>query len=250
MRKSSFGDRMKEYERVGDVKLTRRLPMVIRLDGKAFHSWTKKAGCVRPFDHTLMDMMAGLAQYLCESIDGAVFGYTQSDEISILVRDDRNIDTVAWFDKRLQKIVSVAASMATYWFNANNAFAKKVPAFFDARAFVLPEHEVRNYFVWRQEDATTNSLSMLAQSLYASGELHGKKRASLHDMCWRKGRNWNDLTAAEKRGVCVYREEVTVSGRQGPVKRMKFVVDRDIPIFASHDADEWWRKFLSPGAQE
>ena len=99
-------------------------------------------------------------------------------------------------------------------------------------------------FLWRQEDATTNSLSMLAQSLYASGELHGKKRASLHDMCWRKGRNWNDLTAAEKRGVCVYREEVTVSGRQGPVKRMKFVVDRDIPVFASHDADEWWRNIF------
>ena len=175
MRKNSLGDRMKEYERTSDTKLVRRLPMIVRLDGKAFHSWTKKSGCVRPFDHTFIDMMAGLAQYLCENIGGAELAYGQSDEISILVRDDQNIDTDAWFDKRLQKVVSIVASMATYWFNANNAFEKKLPAFFDARAFILPEHEVKNYFIWRQEDATTNSLSMLAQSLYRHGELQHRK---------------------------------------------------------------------------
>ena len=177
MRKNSLGDRMKEYERTSDVKLVRRLPMIVRLDGKAFHSWTKKSGCVRPFDHTFIDMMAGLAQYLCENIGGAELAYGQSDEISILVRDDQNIDTDAWFDKRLQKVVSIVASMATYWFNANNAFERKLPAFFDARAFILPEHEVKNYFIWRQEDATTNSLSMLEQILYRHGELQNRKWA-------------------------------------------------------------------------
>ena len=84
MRKNSLGDRMKEYERTSDTKLVRRLPMIVRLDGKAFHSWTKKSGCVRPFDHTFIDMMAGLAQYLCENIGGAELAYGQSDEISIL----------------------------------------------------------------------------------------------------------------------------------------------------------------------
>ena len=158
MRKNSLGDRMKEYERTSDVKLVRRLPMIVRLDGKAFHSWTKKSGCVRPFDHTCINMMSGLAQYLCENIGGAELAYGQSDEISILVRDDQNIDTDAWFDKRLQKVVSIVASLATYWFNANNAFERKLPAFFDARAFILPEYEVRNYFIWRQEDATTNGM--------------------------------------------------------------------------------------------
>ena len=246
MRKNNLGERMKEYERASDVKLTRRLPMIIRLDGKAFHSWTKKSGCVRPFDHRLMDMMAALTQYLCENIGGAELGYTQSDEISILVRDDQNIDTDAWFDKRLQKVVSVATSLATYWFNANNLFEKKEPAFFDARAFVLPESEVRNYFIWRQEDATTNSLSMLAQSLCRHNELQNKKWAELQEMCWQKGRNWNDLEVVEKRGACIYRHEVEVSGRDGPVKRMKFFIDRNIPIFTSPDADAWWSALVTP----
>ena len=244
MRKNSLGDRMKEYERTSDTKLVRRLPMIVRLDGKAFHSWTKKSGCVRPFDHTFIDMMSGLAQYLCENIGGAELAYGQSDEISILVRDDQNIDTDAWFDKRLQKVVSIVASMATYWFNANNAFEKKLPAFFDARAFILPEHEVKNYFIWRQEDATTNSLSMLAQSLYRHGELQHRKWAELQDMCWQKGHNWNNLETVEKRGFCVYRREVVVEGRQGPVTRMKFLIDRDIPIFTSPDSAEWWSRFL------
>ncbi len=237
MKKNSIGDRMKEYERASEARLPRRLPMIIRLDGKAFHSWTKKTGCAKPFDHTLMDMMAELTKYLCENISGTELGYTQSDEISLLVRDDQNIDTDAWFGKRLQKVVSLAAAYATYWFNANNSFDKKVPAFFDARAFILPEHEVWNYFIWRQEDASTNSLSMLAQSLYSHGELQHKKWAELQDMCWRKGHNWNNLLPSEKRGVCVYRKEVVVAGRLGPVRRMRYVIDDEIPIFTSHDAD-------------
>ena len=134
--------------------------------------------------------------------------------------------------------------MATYWFNANNAFEKKLPAFFDARAFILPEHEVKNYFIWRQEDATTNSLSMLAQSLYRHAELQHKKWAELQEMCWQKDCNWNNLDSVEKRGFCVYRQEVVVDGRQGPIMRMKFLVDRDIPIFTSQESAEWWSRFV------
>ncbi len=244
MKKNSLGNRMKEYERTSELRLVRRLPMIIRLDGKSFHSWTKKSGCIRPFDRALIEMMAGVAQYLCENIGGAELAYGQSDEISILVRDDQNSDTDAWFDKRLQKVVSIVASMATYWFNANNAFEKKFPAFFDARAFVLPEHEVKNYFIWRQEDATTNSLSMLAQSLFRHGELQRKKRAVLQEMCRKKGGSWDDLATIEKRGFCVYRQDVISESHHGAVKRMKFVVDRDIPIFTGPDSDEWWSRFL------
>ncbi len=242
MKRNSLSDRMKEYERVSELKLTRRLPMIVRLDGKAFHSWTKKSGCVRPFDHHLMQMMAGLTCYLAENISGAVLGYTQSDEISLLVRDDQSVDTAAWFDKRLQKVVSIASALATYWFNANNIMERKVPAFFDARAFVLPESEVRNYFVWRQEDATTNSLSMLAQSLYRHNELQGKKWSELQEMCWQKGHNWNNLTTAEKRGVCVYRHEVVKESPNGSAVRQKFFIDRDIPIFTSTEAPEWFAR--------
>lgn len=240
MRQSNLGDRMKGYERASEVKLARRLPMVIRLDGKAFHSWTRKTGCTRPFDHLLMDMMAGLTKFLCEEISGSVLGYTQSDEISILVRDDQNLDSQPWFDKRIQKVVSLSAALATYWFNANNNFENKKPAFFDARAFILPEQEIRNYFIWCQEDATTNSLSMLAQSLYSHSELQHKKRAELQEMCWKKGHNWNELDIAEKRGVCVYKHTVETMGRQGPAIRQKYIIDKAIPIFASREADEWW----------
>lgn len=244
MRKNSIGDRMKAYERASELRLTRRLPMIIRLDGKAFHSWTRKTGCEKPFDHRLMDMMAELTKYLCENIAGAVIGYTQSDEISILVRDNQNLDTEAWFDKRLQKVVSLSAALATYWFNANNVFEKKIPAFFDARAFILPENDVVNYFIWRQEDATTNSLSMLAQSLYPHDALQRKKWAELQEMCWQKGMNWNNLQTAEKRGVCVYRREVIVTGRQGDVKRMRFLVDREIPIFTTPEAAAFWQPIV------
>lgn len=242
--KSGISDRMKGYERTSEMRLTRRLPMIIRLDGKAFHSWVKKTGCVRPFDHALMDMMAGLTKYLCENIGGAVLGYTQSDEISLLVRDDQAIDTEPWFDKRVQKVVSIASSFATYWFNANNVFEKKFPAFFDARAFVLPNDEIRNYFIWRQEDASTNSLSMLAQSLYPHEALQRKKWAELQELCWAKGANWNNLRPSERRGTCVYRTEVERVGRNGVVTRKRFVVDEDIPIFSSREADEWWMRFV------
>ena len=103
---------------------------------------------------------------------------------------------------------------------------------------------MRNYFIWRQEDVTTNSLSMLAQSLYAHETLQHRKWSDLQDLCWRKGQNWNDLETAEKRGVCVYRHRVVVQGRQGSVERMKFFIDREIPIFTSRDADGFWRQFI------
>ena len=243
--KNDLGDRMKQYEAVNDIKLTRRLPMVIRLDGKAFHSWTKRTGCVRPFDYTLIEMMAGLTKYLCEEIGGTVLGYCQSDEISLLVRDDQKIDSQPWFDKRLQKITSLSSSLATYWFNANNAFSRKLPAFFDARAFILPENEIRNYFIWRQEDATTNSLSMLAQSLYHHNELQRKKWAELQDLCWAKGYNWNALPTSAKRGTCVYKRDVNITHSGTTITRRKFIIDSEIPVFTSAEADLWWSQFLS-----
>ena len=160
------------------------------------------------------------------------------------VRDNQSIDTEPWFDKRLQKVVSIAASLATYWFNANNVFEKKVPAFFDARAFVLPEDEVRNYFIWRQEDATTNSLSMLAQSLYPHATLQRKKWAELQEMCWQKGHNWNNLLSSEKRGVCAYRREVTEAMPKGIAKRMRVVIGREIPVFTERKLNDAWNRML------
>ena len=231
----TLGFRMKQYEVCYNVRIPRRFPMIVRLDGRAFHSWTKRTGCAKPFDEPLMLLMAQTAKFLCENIEECAFAYTQSDEISLLVRDDKSPTSTPWFDKRLQKVASLSASIATYFFNANNPFNRKLPAYFDSRAFILPPEEIRSYFIWRQNDATKNSLSMLAQSLYAHAELHRKKREELMDLCMDKGMNWNDLSIPKKRGFAVYRKAQVVNGRLGPVTRMRFTIDDQIPIFSTEE---------------
>ena len=173
MKKQSLGDRMKGYEDVSRIYLTRRMPLILRIDGKAFHSFTKRF--YKPFDAVLMHTMQRTMVKLCEAIQGCKLGYTQSDEISLLLVDYDKLDTTAWFDKNLQKVVSLSASIATMEFNrefvntlTNNDFIDKADidvynrvagtAMFDSRAFVLPESEVCNYFLWRQQDATRNAI--------------------------------------------------------------------------------------------
>ena len=231
----TLGSRMKQYEECYNVRIPRRFPMIVRLDGRAFHSWTRRVNCVKPFDEALMDLMAKTSKFLCENIEDCMFAYTQSDEISLLIRDDKSSVSTPWFDKRLQKVASLSASMATYFFNAENPFDRKLPAFFDSRAFILPADEVRAYFIWRQNDASKNSLSMLAQSLYSHTELVGKKREELMDLCVNNGMNWNALSIPKKRGCGVYRKPVVVNGKMGAVTRMKFFIDLQIPIFSSDD---------------
>ena len=117
--------------------------------------------------------------------------------------------------------------------NTHNPYPVKHPAFFDSRAFVIPHEDIRSYFIWRQNDAVKNSLSMLAQSLYSHKELHGRKREDLQELCWQKGHNWNDLSAPEKRGTAVYKVPVKKSSPHGEVTRMKFVIDENIPVFSA-----------------
>ncbi len=232
-KKDTLGDRMKHFESCFDYKFIRSLPMIVRLDGRAFHSWTRKTKCAKPFDFQMIKLMAETTRFLCENCSGCVFGYTQSDEISLLFPDDNSRDTTAWFDKRVQKLVSLTASMASYYFNTNNPYPVKYPAFFDSRAFVVPREDIRSYFIWRQNDATKNSLSMLAQSLYPHKELIGRKREDLQELCWQKGHNWNDLSTPEKRGTAVYKVPVKKSSPNEDVLRMKFVIDENIPIFSA-----------------
>ena len=193
----------------------------------------KQTGCAKPFDHRLGDLMAGTLKFVCEQMGTATFGYTQSDEMSILVRDDLcDPGHEPWFDGRVEKICSLTAAFATYAFNAKNPFEKKSPGFFDARVFVLPPESLDAYFIWRQNDATKNSLSMLAQSLYTQKELQGKRRADLHELCFQKGINWNDLPIPDKRGRAVYKVALEKPKRGGgTVLRNAFVIDESIPVF-------------------
>jgi tRNA(His) guanylyltransferase len=245
MKNDALGDRMKEfYEDRTRIKLPRRTYTIIRIDGKAFHTYTK--GLQRPFDQGLIEDMNATTAYLCKNIQGAKFGYVQSDEISIVLTDFDELVTHAWFDNNLQKMVSVAASMATSEFNRLRLMrfmdksnmmleAEDINKFkmaqFDARAFQIPFiGEVKNYFIWRQQDAVRNSISSVAQSLYSTKELHGVKTDQMQELIFQKGINWNDYDFRMKRGAVIGKVEVTITNDNGTFTRNKWQVI-DTPIF-------------------
>ena len=210
---------MKEnYENRTRYFLPRRTYTIIRLDGKAFHTFTR--GMKRPFDEDFMTVMDNTAKFLCEEIQGAKAAYVQSDEISILLVDFDKITTDAWFDGNIQKMVSVAASIATAKFNAlfnyDKDSSQRTMAFFDARVFTIPDPvEVENYFVWRQKDAVRNSIAMTAQSLYSHKQLEGVTQVGMQDLIVEKGQNWNDLPAGFKRGRTISPKDLVI-GPDGP----------------------------------
>ena len=232
MDNSNLAVRMKEfYENVPKTNLMRRTPVVIRIDGKTFHSFTK--GFKRPFDEVLIKTMQETTKYLCENIQGCVLGYTQSDEISLVLVDYQRFETSAWFDYEVQKMCSIAASMATMAFNKffyENVFLyngmasvdmsnKKYPykevyakavkkgAMFDARVFNIPKEEVTNYIYWRQLDASRNSIQMVGQANFSHKELQNKSCNSIQDMLMeQKGINWNDYPTVCKRGTAVIKK--------------------------------------------
>lgn len=204
-----------DYELPSRIYLTRRTPVIIRLDGRAFHTYTRDLN--KPFDEGLIEDMQQTAIYLCQNIQGAKCAYVQSDEISILVTDYDTITSESWFGFNLQKMCSISASLATGIFNkfrflrhfdvpgksrTGNLTAIKsfTLANFDSRCFNIPKEEVSNYFLARQKDAVKNSISMLAQSLYSHSELNKKNRNQQQEMCFQKGYNWNDLHWSKKRG--------------------------------------------------
>ena len=197
--------RMKEYEDVSRFYLTRRLPMIIRIDGKAFHTYTR--GCEKPFDFNLIGAMIETATFLCGEIQGARLGYVQSDEISIFCQTYDNLGTEPWLGGCIQKIVSVAASLATSFFNKIAPVDNRT-ANFDARVFVLPHSEVTNYFIWRQQDWTRNSIEMLARAHFSHKQLHCVNNKQMQEMLFtQKGVNWSDLPNHLKNGVAVIEQE-------------------------------------------
>lgn len=216
--RDSLGDRMKRYEYVSRNYLTRRVPVIIRIDGKAFHTFTK--GMRKPFDRVLMSAMQETMRFLCANIQGCVFGYTQSDEITLVLTDYASIRTDAWFGYNVQKMCSIAASMATLAFN--KAFAEQTEkedsgldlsvyrrkfqtALFDARVFTIPLDEVCNCLIWRQQDATRNSIEAVGQANFSHRELQGKSCNKIQDMLWKeRGINWNDFPTDCKQEIMLH----------------------------------------------
>jgi len=237
MNKDSLGDRMKDYESRFKYKLPRRAYTIIRLDGKAFHNYTKYLD--KPFDLNFVEDMIKTTLYLCKNIQGCKFGYVQSDEISLLLTDFDDISTDAWFDGSVQKIVSVSASMATAKFNQlrldrkiNNQYVSLENfqlANFDSRTWSLSDPwEVFNTFLWRQQDATRNSIQMVARALASHKECNNKNTNELQELIFQKGQNYNDYPIYLKRGTFVYKDE-------------KWLIDRNMPIL-TQDRDYFFSK--------
>ena len=205
MKENSIGNRMKEnYEDRYRIKLTRRMPVIIRLDGKSFHTLTRH--CNKPFDDVFSECMTTTASYLLKNIQGAKCAYKQSDEISILLTDFDRLTTDAWFDYNLQKMVSVSAGMASSFFSCewNYTFTHGSNIIvFDSRAFNIPKEEVCNYFIWRQQDWFRNSLQMLARTHFSHKELNEKNTSDIHEMLHQKEVNWADLEPVWKNGVFI-----------------------------------------------
>ena len=269
-KRDSLGDRMKNnYENRAKTYLTRRMPVIIRLDGKAFHTFTR--GLKKPYDEIFHNTMNATMKYLCENIQGCKLGYTQSDEITLLLTDYDTIDTDAWFDNNVQKICSVSASMATMVFNAvfselyhNAMFEEEDPtinpyfdvlfkkintAMFDSRCFNIPEDEVTNCFIWRQQDCTRNAIQMLGQCNFSHKELQGKSCNDIQDMLMlQKGINFNDMPTEFKRGVCCYKQQcidTTINfetKEETRSERSYWKLDKEIPIF-TQDRDYVERTF-------
>lgn len=244
----ALGDRMKKYEYITRNHLMPRSPVILRCDGCHFHSFTK--GFQKPEDPILTEAMRRTARYLCQNVQNCKLSYQQSDEISLLLTDYDNLNTCAWFDDNIQKIASVAASIATMAFNwyfselvldkyigtpgqislspygqeceengePDNSIIKQ--ATFDCRCFNIPKEEVTNYFYWRQLDATRNAILTLGQQHYTQKQLQGKSCKEIKEMLLKeKGIDFEKEPTSFRRGTCCIRQEG------------KWIIDTEIPTF-------------------
>lgn len=268
MYKDQIGTRMKTYyETVPKTRLMRRVPVAIRIDGRSFHTWTR--GFQKPFDSILMTSMQETMKYLCENIQGCVFGFTQSDEITLILIDYQKLTSSAWFDYEIQKMCSIAASMATLAFN--KFFIKNVNCFktthekdntvnmycitlanaiergamFDARCFNIPKEEVANLIYWRQLDAMRNSVQMVGQANFSHRELQNKSCKDIKNMLLsQKGIDWNSLPEDRQRGAACIKlppkeEVIDIPTATGKPFRMvtylssqfsSWIIDKHMPI--------------------
>lgn len=226
-----LGDRMKAYEFVTRSYLPRRTYTLVRVDGRAFHSFTR--GMARPYDARLARSIDWVGKVLCTKIAGARLAYCQSDEVSVLLTDFQALNTEPFFSGNLQKICSTAAALATGAFLSRypEAMLDDFPTF-DARVWTIPDPvEVENYFIWRQQDATRNSISMLGQAHFSHRELHQVSTADIQDkLVNEKGINWNDQEVGFKRGRTVVRLPHTIEVDGVEVSRNMWEV-QEPPVF-------------------
>lgn len=243
--KINLSDRIKNYENCYRFKMLKKTIVIIRLDGRSFSKYTKNLN--KPFDDGFSEDMDSTAVYLCENIQGAKFAYTQSDEISIILTDFDNLESEAWFDYNVQKMVSIAASLATAKFNELRLIRKcknnynsitsadiqnNKLAMFDARVFQVPTpYEMVNAMILRQQDCTRNSISMAASSCYSHKELEKKSGNEKQEMLFQKGINWNNYAPKYKRGVVIKKVKTPANTPNGELVMRNKWKTCDTPIF-------------------
>lgn len=224
----SLKDRMKFYESEVDSKLDLNKPIIARIDGQAFHTWTKQFK--KEFNTDFEDAMKYTMMKLCENLP-VTMGYTQSDEIT-LVFDAKE----SWFKGRIQKITSLLASRATYYFNKRANLTKSLnhnePAFFDARVFNVPDiDEVKNCLFFRQSDGKRNYISKRARQSFTMKELHKKNSNEVIEMLAQKGEKWDDNSQYFIYGAVSYRVPYFIQNGDDLVERHYWTVQDVTKMF-------------------
>jgi tRNA(His) 5'-end guanylyltransferase len=236
---SSLPERMAEYEQQFDYSIIRRVPLIVRVDGKNFSKYTRSIKTKKPFDEELSKAMATASQLTANKIDGCIFCFQQSDEASFVLINDQSLETTPWLGNRIQKVVSIVSSMFSVHFNS----MMEEPAYFDARIFALPNMtEVANYLQYRQNDATRNSIQLAARYEVAKklgknttlNKIQGLNSKQQQELLFQEaGINWNDYPIKFKRGIGIYKEtyEKEIDGNK--VIRSSWKIDESIPAFNS-----------------
>lgn len=205
MKKDNLGDRMKKYEGVSKYRILDKTPVILRVDGKAFHTFTR--GMNKPYDLELILAMVIAGEKTAKEMMGFVVGYHQSDEFSFYINNTKKLTSEAWFGNEVQKLCSITASMFTA--NFNDILGTK--AVFDCRAFNIPFDDVPNYFIWRQKDWIRNSLQMLASHYFSHKQLQNKNQVDMHEMLNSSGINWSNLASHLKNGTFINKSGERIS---------------------------------------
>jgi tRNA(His) 5'-end guanylyltransferase len=240
----NLGDRMKLYEDVYRLNLPPKIPVLCRIDGKSFSTFTRDLG--KPWDSGFITCMQETAKYLCENIQGCKIAYVQSDEITLLLTDFETEKTQGWFNYNLQKMSSVGASFATAKFlqQVSELLPNKKDYLpnFDARFWSLSKDEVVNCFIWRQQDCIRNSVQSLARAHFSHNMCNNKNNEQLKNMLLDNGISWEEQPNHCKYGACIVNvtnlKEVSYAikgeAHKAIVDRSEWVVDMDIPEFKNN----------------
>lgn len=208
-----LGDRMKVYESNHSYTLTKRVPVIIRIDGRAFHSVTRH---LKGYSYELTSIMIDVAKTLVADMQGCVFAYGQSDEISFLLTDYKTINTQGWFGYDLRKLISISASLAASTFYKRaikiGLILEEQEISFDSRAFTVPQDDVCNYFIWRQQDATRNAIQMAGREHFSHKQLEHVSCNEIQEMLFQEKQiNFNDYSVLRKRGWSIIGNTVDIS---------------------------------------